>query len=100
MSKQQTWMAVAAVAAGLTGVPAAHAAESDTMACTVSVNYTLNDDKTVKFDFVDGRGQVLPEDLQAILPGVVGHRLFVARDSARINGAAVAENLIEAVAIP
>ena len=49
---------------------------------------------------MDGRGQVLPEDLQAILPGVVGHRLFVARDSARINGAAVAENLIEAVAIP
>jgi MoxR-like ATPase len=49
---------------------------------------------------MEGRNQVLPEDLQAIIPGVVGHRLFVARDSTRINGAAVAENLIEAVAIP
>jgi MoxR-like ATPase len=49
---------------------------------------------------MEGRNQVLPEDLQAIVPGVVGHRLFVARDSTRINGAAVAENLIEAVPIP
>lgn len=49
---------------------------------------------------MEGRNQVLPEDLQAILPGVVGHRLFVARDSTRINGAAVSENLIEAVPIP
>jgi MoxR-like ATPase len=49
---------------------------------------------------MEGRNQVLPEDLQAVTPGVVGHRLFVARDSTRINGAAVAESLIEAVAIP
>ena len=49
---------------------------------------------------MEGRNQVLPEDLQAIVPGVVGHRLFVARDSTRINGAAVSENLIEAVSIP
>jgi MoxR-like ATPase len=49
---------------------------------------------------MEGRNQVLPEDLQAIVPGVVGHRLFVVRDSTRINGAAVAENLIEAVPIP
>ena len=49
---------------------------------------------------MEGRNQVLPEDLQAIVPGVVGHRLFVARDSTRINGAAVSENLIEAVPIP
>jgi MoxR-like ATPase len=49
---------------------------------------------------MEGRNQVLPEDLQAITPGVVGHRLFVARDSIRINGAAVAEGLIEAVPIP
>lgn len=49
---------------------------------------------------MEGRNQVLPEDLQAILPGVVGHRLFVARDSTRINGAAVVEKLIEAVPIP
>ena len=49
---------------------------------------------------MEGRNQVLPEDLQAIVPGVVGHRLFVSRDSTRINGAAVSENLIEAVPVP
>jgi MoxR-like ATPase len=47
-----------------------------------------------------GRRQVLPEDVQAIVPSVVGHRLFIARDNMRINGAAVAEQLIEAVPIP
>ena len=47
-----------------------------------------------------GRQQVLPEDVQAIVPGVVGHRLYIARDHVRINGAAVAEQLIEAVPIP
>ena len=49
---------------------------------------------------MDGRKQVLPEDVQAIVPGVVGHRIYVARDNTRINGAAVAEQLIEAVPIP
>src|SRR3990172_2343896 len=49
---------------------------------------------------MDGRKQVLPEDVQAIVPGVVGHRLYVARDNTRISGAAVAEQLIEAVPIP
>ncbi len=46
------------------------------------------------------RRQVLPEDVQAIVPAVVGHRLYIARDNMRINGAAVAEQLIEAVPIP
>src|SRR5688572_805701 len=49
---------------------------------------------------MDGRTQVLPEDVQAIVPGVVGHRLYIARDHTRINGADVAEQLIEAVPIP
>ena len=49
---------------------------------------------------MDGRNQVLPEDLQAIVPGVVSHRLYVARDNTRINGADVAEQLIKAVPIP
>jgi MoxR-like ATPase len=49
---------------------------------------------------MDGRKQVLPEDVQAILPGVVGHRLYVAHDHARISGADVAESLMEAVPIP
>jgi MoxR-like ATPase len=47
-----------------------------------------------------GRQQVLPEDVQAIVPAVVGHRLFIARDNSRLSGAAVAEQLIEAVPIP
>ncbi|MDB5810601.1 MAG: methanol dehydrogenase regulatory protein MoxR [Betaproteobacteria bacterium] len=47
-----------------------------------------------------GRHQVLPEDVQAIVPSVVGHRLYIARDNMRINGAAVAAQLIEAVPIP
>jgi len=49
---------------------------------------------------MDGRNQVLPEDLQAIVPGVVSHRLYVESDNARINGADVAEQLIRAVPIP
>jgi MoxR-like ATPase len=49
---------------------------------------------------MDNRKQVLPEDVQAIVPGVVGHRLYVTRDNIRINGADVAERLIEAVPIP
>jgi len=49
---------------------------------------------------MEGRNQVLPEDLQAILPGVVGHRLSVARDSTRVNGNAVSDQLIEAVPVP
>ena len=49
---------------------------------------------------MDDRKQVLPEDVQAIVPGVVGHRLYVARDNKRINGADVAEELIAAVPIP
>ncbi len=49
---------------------------------------------------MDDRKQVLPEDIQAIVPGVVGHRLYVTRDNTRINGADVAEQLIEAVPIP
>ena len=49
---------------------------------------------------MEGRNQVLTEDLQAILPGVVGHRLFVARDSTRVNGNAVSDQLIEAVPVP
>ena len=49
---------------------------------------------------MEGRTEVLPDDVQAIVPGVVGHRLHVARDDTRINGADVAMQLIEAVPIP
>ncbi len=49
---------------------------------------------------MDSRGHVVPEDVQAVLPGVVGHRLAAADEASRVNGADVAEQLIKRVAIP
>jgi len=49
---------------------------------------------------MDGRGHVVPEDVQAVLPGVVGHRLAAAGEMTRANGSAVATHLISQVAIP
>ena len=49
---------------------------------------------------MDGRGEVLPEDVQAVVPGVVGHRLHTSDLHGRINGADVAARLIDAVPIP
>jgi len=47
-----------------------------------------------------GRDHVVPEDVQAVLPGVVGHRLINAGDTTRANRADMARQLIERVAIP
>jgi len=47
-----------------------------------------------------GRGHAMPEDVQAVLPAVVGHRLVPAGEVTRANGADVAERLIKRVAIP
>jgi MoxR-like ATPase len=49
---------------------------------------------------MEKRGHVLPEDVQAVLPGVVGHRLAFAGDAGRVNGADVADALIRQVPIP
>ncbi|MFH1604386.1 MAG: MoxR family ATPase [Pseudomonadota bacterium] len=49
---------------------------------------------------LEGRDKVLPEDVQAILPGVAGHRLAPANEGARRRSAEVAAALIEAVPIP
>ena len=46
------------------------------------------------------RGHVLPEDVQAVLPAVVSHRLVPAEDVSRVNGHDVAELLIKQVPIP
>jgi MoxR-like ATPase len=46
------------------------------------------------------REAVIPEDVQAVLPGVVSHRLQAVGEYARLNSAALARELIEAVAIP
>ncbi|HYC09863.1 MAG TPA: MoxR family ATPase [Steroidobacteraceae bacterium] len=50
--------------------------------------------------FLDGRAAVLPEDVQAVLPSVVAHRLE-RRDPAGVTeGATVAAEIIRAVAVP
>ena len=48
-----------------------------------------------------GRNHVLPEDVQAVLPGVVGHRLRPADDrGAKVGAGGTAARLIEAVPLP
>ena len=47
-----------------------------------------------------GRAHVLPEDVQAVLPVVVGHRLVPTGEAGRVNGADVADRLLKQVAIP
>jgi len=51
--------------------------------------------------YTDGRKMVLPEDLQAVLPAVVAHRLAAAgTNSSQASGAQLAEQLLQQVAIP
>jgi MoxR-like ATPase len=49
---------------------------------------------------LEGRAAVTPEDVQAVLPGVVSHRLQAVGVSSRQNGGELVRELIEAVAIP
>ena len=49
---------------------------------------------------MDGRKEVVPEDVQSVIPGVVGHRLHASDQHGRVNGVDVAARLISAVAIP
>jgi MoxR-like ATPase len=49
---------------------------------------------------MENRKHVLPEDVQAVLPGVVGHRLALAGETGRVDGADVAGQLIRQVPIP
>jgi MoxR-like ATPase len=48
--------------------------------------------------FLEGRDKVIPEDVQAVLPGVATHRLRPAQEGVR--RAEIGTKLIEAVAIP
>lgn len=50
--------------------------------------------------FVEGRAMTLPEDVQATLPGVAGHRLRPLGDSVRADPAALVQQLITAVPLP
>ncbi len=49
---------------------------------------------------LDERDAVIPEDVQAVLPGVVSHRLQAAGEYAKQNSDALVHELLEAVAIP
>ncbi len=49
---------------------------------------------------LDGRNAVIPEDIQAVLPGVTSHRLQSVQDTQASDGEKLARELIEAVAIP
>ncbi|MBT2970162.1 MAG: AAA family ATPase [Candidatus Thiodiazotropha sp. (ex Ctena orbiculata)] len=49
---------------------------------------------------IEGRKLVLPEDLQAVLPATIGHRLQPAGDSAEPHGESLVMNLISSVPIP
>jgi MoxR-like ATPase len=52
--------------------------------------------------WLDGRDHVIPEDVQSVLPGVVGHRLRAAsRDGGRaLIGRELADDLLRAVPLP
>ncbi len=47
--------------------------------------------------YVDGRDHVVPEDVQAVLPGIVEHRLREAADFSGHGGAALAQRLLTSV---
>jgi MoxR-like ATPase len=49
---------------------------------------------------LDGRDAVLPEDIQVVLPGVVNHRLQVMGEQQMQGSDRLAQELIQAVAIP
>jgi MoxR-like ATPase len=49
---------------------------------------------------LEGRDKIIPEDVQAVLPGVAGHRLRTVNDAVRGSSLATAEALIGAVPIP
>ena len=49
---------------------------------------------------LDGRDAVIPEDLQAVVPTTVTHRLQFSADIPAVERQSVAEHLLEAVPIP
>ena len=49
---------------------------------------------------LEGRFQVLPEDIQAVLPAIAGHRLHSTADTGVDEGGELARQLMESVPIP
>jgi MoxR-like ATPase len=52
------------------------------------------------WSLLDGREAVIPEDVQAILPGVVSHRLQAVGEYSKQDSDMLVRELVEAVAIP
>ncbi|MEX2523776.1 MAG: MoxR family ATPase [Gammaproteobacteria bacterium] len=55
---------------------------------------------TQAWALLHGRDHVIPEDLQAVLPSIVGHRLFPATDGGGYTPGATAAALLKQVPIP
>ena len=49
---------------------------------------------------LEGRFQVLPEDVQAVLPATAGHRLHSTADTAVDESGSLTRHLLESVPIP
>ena len=49
---------------------------------------------------IQGRSSVLPEDVQAVLPAIVGHRLRLAGEASPASSLATGRRIIESVPIP
>jgi MoxR-like ATPase len=49
---------------------------------------------------IEGRDRVLPEDVQAVLPGVAGHRLHPVVNGKRRTSSEIVVGLVEAVPVP
>jgi MoxR-like ATPase len=49
---------------------------------------------------VDGRTHALPDDIQAVLPAVIEHRLRTVQDQRTRESGYVSETLLNAVPIP
>ena len=49
---------------------------------------------------IHGHAGVLPEDVQAVLPGVVGHRLKLRDGSAAVSPGDIGEMVLKSVAVP
>ena len=49
---------------------------------------------------IEGRSSVLPEDVQAVLPALVGHRLRIAGEASPASSLATGRRIIESVPIP
>jgi len=49
---------------------------------------------------LDKRTAVIPEDVQAVMPGVISHRLRPRREEQGVNAAEIARRVVEAVPIP